>query len=201
VPYDSKFEDYYLPAALEAAELSRLDQAGRAYLDHLGAHRPWCPTTGRPAQTVTQRVARFITDYLFTRVDKLQVAGFDAKWKTINHLRATVPGLTRFPGGAGMVGAPGAQVAGQTMKTAEICLTVRVRAGEFSDTPRRREPLIAIGEAPRLPRCLRPAERLDCLDKLSHDISPPPAASGGIINIGGGAGGRQLDRQRDDLTP
>ena len=42
-----------------------------------------------------QRVARF-TDYLFTRVDKLQVAGFDAKWKTIN-LSATVPGLTRFP--------------------------------------------------------------------------------------------------------
>ena len=42
-----------------------------------------------------QRVARF-TDYLFSRIDKLQVAGFDPKWKTIN-LRATVPGLTRFP--------------------------------------------------------------------------------------------------------
>ena len=42
-----------------------------------------------------QRVARF-TDYLFNRVDRLQVAGFDAKWKTIN-LRAAVPGLTRFP--------------------------------------------------------------------------------------------------------
>ena len=36
------------------------------------------------------------TDYLFGRVDKLQVAGFDPQWKTIN-LRATVPALTRFP--------------------------------------------------------------------------------------------------------
>ncbi|HRI18336.1 MAG TPA: hypothetical protein PL196_07420 [Burkholderiaceae bacterium] len=42
-----------------------------------------------------QRVARF-TDYLFSRLDKLQVPGFDPKWKSIN-LGATVPGLTRFP--------------------------------------------------------------------------------------------------------
>ena len=27
---------------------------------------------------------------------------------------------------------------------------------------------------------LAPAERLDCLDKLSHDIAPPPRAPGGI---------------------
>ena len=42
-----------------------------------------------------QRIARF-TDYLFSRIDKLQAPGFDANWKTIN-LAATVPGLTRFP--------------------------------------------------------------------------------------------------------
>jgi hypothetical protein len=42
-----------------------------------------------------RRVARF-TEYLFTRLDKLQVPGFDPNWKTIN-LGATVPGLTRFP--------------------------------------------------------------------------------------------------------
>jgi hypothetical protein len=40
-----------------------------------------------------QRVARF-TDNLFSRIDKLQVAGFDPKWKAIN-LTASVPGLTR----------------------------------------------------------------------------------------------------------
>ena len=69
----------------------------------------FCPTTARsspwgrgssgynwPAGSNRyQRVARF-TDHLFSRIDKLQVAGFDPKWKTIN-LSATVPGLTRFP--------------------------------------------------------------------------------------------------------
>ena len=47
-----------------------------------------------PGSDRYRRVARF-TDYLFTRVDKLQVAGFDPKWKTIN-LRRTVPGLPAF---------------------------------------------------------------------------------------------------------
>ena len=40
------------------------------------------------------RIARF-TDYLFSRIDKLQAPGFDANWKTIN-LAASVPGLSRF---------------------------------------------------------------------------------------------------------
>src|SRR6266446_1474270 len=94
VPYDSKFEDYYLPAVLEAAEYPALIKPGEristisvptvlvSYSWPLGSDR-------------YRRVARF-TDYLFTRVDKLQVAGFDPQWKTIN-LRATVPGLARFP--------------------------------------------------------------------------------------------------------
>ncbi len=42
-----------------------------------------------------ERVARFV-DHLFSRIDKLQAPGFDAKWKSIN-LAATVPGLVRFP--------------------------------------------------------------------------------------------------------
>lgn len=42
-----------------------------------------------------RRVARFV-DYLFSRVDKLQVGGFDPQWQAIN-LRATAPGLDRFP--------------------------------------------------------------------------------------------------------
>src|SRR5258708_4987379 len=41
------------------------------------------------------RVDRFV-DYLFSRIEKLQGPGFDAKWKSIN-LGATVPGLARFP--------------------------------------------------------------------------------------------------------
>jgi TRAP-type uncharacterized transport system substrate-binding protein len=94
VTYDSKFEDYYQPAVLEAAEYPALIKPGEristisvptvlvSYNWPLGSDR-------------YRRVARF-TDYLFTRVDKLQAPGFDPQWKTIN-LRATVPGLTRFP--------------------------------------------------------------------------------------------------------
>jgi TRAP-type uncharacterized transport system substrate-binding protein len=92
--YDSKFEDYYLPAVLEAADYPALIKSGEhistiAVPTVLVAYN-WPAGTNR-----YQRVARF-TDYLFTRIDKLQAPGFDAKWKTIN-LAATVPGLTRFP--------------------------------------------------------------------------------------------------------
>jgi TRAP-type uncharacterized transport system substrate-binding protein len=94
VTYDAKFEDYYLPAALEAADYPNLIKAGEriatvAVSTALVSYN-WPGGSNR-----YQRVARF-SDYLFNRIDKLQVAGFDPKWKTIN-LGATVPGLARFP--------------------------------------------------------------------------------------------------------
>jgi TRAP-type uncharacterized transport system substrate-binding protein len=94
VTYDSKFEDYYLPAVLEAAEYPNLIKPGEristiAVPTALVAYN-WPAGSNRYL-----RVARF-TDTLFTRVDKLQVPGFDANWKTIN-LGAAVPGLARFP--------------------------------------------------------------------------------------------------------
>ena len=94
VTYDSKFEDYYLPAVLEAAEYPALIKPGEristiAVPTALVAYN-WPAGSDR-----YRRVARF-TDTLFTRVDKLQAPGFDAKWKTIN-LGAAVPGLARFP--------------------------------------------------------------------------------------------------------
>jgi hypothetical protein len=48
----------------------------------------------RPGSDRYRRVARFVDD-LFSRVDKLQAPGFDAKWKDVN-LSAKVPGLERF---------------------------------------------------------------------------------------------------------
>jgi len=94
VAFDSKFEDYYQPATLEAADYPALIRPGERV-----------PTISVPTVLVSynwpfgsnryQRVTRFV-DYLFSRVDKLQVAGFDPKWQSIN-LRATVPGLKRFP--------------------------------------------------------------------------------------------------------
>lgn len=94
VPYDGRFEDYYLPAVLEAGEYPGLIKAGErvstiAVPTALVAFN-WAPQTNR-----YERVARFV-DLLFSRVDKLQAPGFDAKWKSIN-LAATVPGLDRFP--------------------------------------------------------------------------------------------------------
>src|SRR6266478_10079128 len=93
VKYDSKFEDYYLPAALEASEYPGLIKPGERV-----------PTIAVPTALVAfnwptktnryQRVARFV-DVLFSRIDRLQAPGFDPKWKSIN-LAATVPGLSRF---------------------------------------------------------------------------------------------------------
>ena len=94
VPYDSKLEDYYLPATLEASDYPGLIKQG----EHV-------PTISIPTALVAfnwplnsnryERVARFV-DHLFSRIDKLQAPGFDPKWKSIN-LAATVPGLTRLP--------------------------------------------------------------------------------------------------------
>ena len=93
VKYESKFEDYYLPAVLEASEYPGLIKQGErvstiAVPTALVAFN-WPAKSNR-----YQRVARFV-DLLFTRIDKLQAPGFDPKWKSIN-LAATVPGLDRF---------------------------------------------------------------------------------------------------------
>ncbi|MGY3441172.1 MULTISPECIES: TAXI family TRAP transporter solute-binding subunit [unclassified Bradyrhizobium] len=94
VPYDSKFEDYYLPAALDAADYPNLikqgDRVATISVPTVLVAFNWPATSNR-----FERVARFV-DTLFSRIDKLQGPGFDPKWKSIN-LGATVPGLARFP--------------------------------------------------------------------------------------------------------
>ncbi|MEH2609800.1 TAXI family TRAP transporter solute-binding subunit [Bradyrhizobium sp. AZCC 1693] len=94
IPYDSKFEDYYLPAALDAADYPSLIKPGEQVTTIA------VPTAlvafNFPAKSNRfQRIARFV-DHLFSRIGKLQEPGFDPKWKLIN-LAATVPGLARFP--------------------------------------------------------------------------------------------------------
>ncbi|MDB5500856.1 MAG: hypothetical protein JWR89_758 [Tardiphaga sp.] len=93
VPYEGKFEDYYLPATLDSSDYPNLLKPGErvttiAVPTVLAAFN-WPSNTNR-----NERVARFV-DRLFSRIDRLQGPGFDPKWKSIN-LRATVPGLTRF---------------------------------------------------------------------------------------------------------
>ncbi|WP_407153954.1 TAXI family TRAP transporter solute-binding subunit [Bradyrhizobium sp. STM 3557] len=94
VPYESKLEDYYLPAALDATDYPGLIKQGEqvatiAVPTALVAYN-WPTKTKR-----FERVARFV-DHLFSQIEKLQGPGFDPKWKSIN-LAATVPGLVRFP--------------------------------------------------------------------------------------------------------
>jgi TRAP-type uncharacterized transport system substrate-binding protein len=92
IAYDGKFEDYYLPSALEPSDYPNLIKQGEristiAVPTVLLSYK-WPANSNR-----YERVARFV-DYLFSRVDKLQAPGFDPKWKSIN-LAATVPGIER----------------------------------------------------------------------------------------------------------
>ena len=93
VGYDARFEDYYLPTTIEAADYPNLLANGErietiAVPTILTAYN-WRNNTDR-----YRRVSRFV-EHLFGRIDKLQAPGFDAKWKDVN-LNAKVPGLDRF---------------------------------------------------------------------------------------------------------
>jgi TRAP-type uncharacterized transport system substrate-binding protein len=93
VEYASRFEDYYLPAMLEAGEYPGLIRQGER-IATISVPTALVAFNWPPGSNRYHRVARFV-DYLFGRIDKLQEPGFDPKWKAIN-LAATVPGLSRF---------------------------------------------------------------------------------------------------------
>jgi TRAP-type uncharacterized transport system substrate-binding protein len=94
VPYDAKFEDYYLPATLEAADYPNLIESGQR-IDTVSVPTVLVAYNWPAGSDRYLRVSRF-TAHLFSRIGKLQGQAFDPKWKTIN-LAATVPGLPRFP--------------------------------------------------------------------------------------------------------
>jgi TRAP-type uncharacterized transport system substrate-binding protein len=93
IEYDRRFEDYYLPSSLDSKDYPNLVPTGEriatiAVPTILAAYN-WQPQTER-----YRRMARFV-EHLFGRLDRLQSAGFDAKWKDVN-LRASIPSLSRF---------------------------------------------------------------------------------------------------------
>ena len=92
VAYDGKFEDYYLPSALEPSDYPSLIKQGERVstiaVPTVLLSFNWPRNSNR-----YERVARFV-DYLFSRIDRLQTPGFDPKWKSIN-LAGAVPGLAR----------------------------------------------------------------------------------------------------------
>jgi TRAP-type uncharacterized transport system substrate-binding protein len=109
VEYDAKFEDYYLPSTIDAKDYPNLVEKGAriatiAVPTILAAYN-WPQQSDR-----YQRVARLV-DSLFGRLDKLQSAGFDPKWRDVN-LRANVPSLARFQPAQEWLDRPQARTAG-----------------------------------------------------------------------------------------
>jgi TRAP-type uncharacterized transport system substrate-binding protein len=93
VNYETKFEDYYLPAVLEESDYPHLIKQGER-VSTIAVPTVLVAVNWPPRSNRYKRVARFV-DYLFSRINRLQEPGFDPKWKSIN-LAATVPGLARF---------------------------------------------------------------------------------------------------------
>jgi hypothetical protein len=93
VEYGPKFEDHYLPSYLEPTDYPNLVPRGER-IATIAVPTILAAFNWRPGSDRYRRVARFV-DELFSRVDKLQSPGFDAKWKDVN-LATRVPGLERF---------------------------------------------------------------------------------------------------------
>jgi TRAP-type uncharacterized transport system substrate-binding protein len=111
VEYGAKFEDYYLPSSIDAADYPSLVPKGEriatiAVPTILAAYN-WPQQSDR-----YRRVARLV-DHLFGRFDRLQSPGFDPKWKEVN-LRASVPSLGRFKPAQEWLDLPQAVTAGRS---------------------------------------------------------------------------------------
>jgi len=109
VEYDTKFEDYYLPSFIEATDYPSLVAKGERIatiaVPTILAAFNWPQRSDR-----YRRVARLV-DHLFSRLDKLQSAGFDPKWKQVS-LHAKVPSLERFRPAQEWLDRPQAMTAG-----------------------------------------------------------------------------------------
>ena len=92
--FSEKFQDYYTPSELTAADYPNLIAQGEKFetisVQALLAVYNWRPDTDR-----YRRCVRFV-EYLFERFDKLRVAPYQPGWKEMN-LAGTIPGWTRFP--------------------------------------------------------------------------------------------------------
>ena len=94
IEFSDKFQDYYTPSELTAADYPNLIGQGEKFetisVQALLAVYNWRPDTDR-----YRRCVRFV-EYLFERFDKLRVAPYQPGWKEMN-LAGTIPGWTRFP--------------------------------------------------------------------------------------------------------
>jgi len=90
------FEDFgfYLPSTLTANDYPDLIAPGQE-VETIAIPTILAVFNWQKGSDRYRRVAR-LTDYLFSRLEKLQGPGFHPKWKDVN-LNAKVPGLDRFP--------------------------------------------------------------------------------------------------------
>jgi TRAP-type uncharacterized transport system substrate-binding protein len=90
------FEDFgfYLPSTLTSNDYPDLIPQGQE-VETIAIPTILAAFNWQKGSDRYRRVAR-LTDYLFSRLDKLQGPGFHPKWKDVN-LGAKVPGLDRFP--------------------------------------------------------------------------------------------------------
>jgi TRAP-type uncharacterized transport system substrate-binding protein len=93
VPFEERFQDYYLPTTIDATDYPNLIAKGER-IDSIAAPTFLAAYNWRENSDRYRRISRFVQT-LFSRIDKLQGAGFDGKWKDVN-LNARVPGLMRF---------------------------------------------------------------------------------------------------------
>src|SRR3954449_3964981 len=109
VEYSAKIEDYYLPSSIEPTDYPSLVRSGERVatiaVPTILAAFNWPQRSDR-----YRRVARLV-DHLFSRLDKLQSAGFDPKWKQVS-LHAKVPSLDRFRPAQEWLDRPQAMMAG-----------------------------------------------------------------------------------------
>jgi TRAP-type uncharacterized transport system substrate-binding protein len=106
VEFGSKFEDYYVPAELTAADYPNLIAQGESVqtisVPALLAVYNWNKDTDR-----YRRCVRFV-EYLFNRFDKLREKPYQPGWKDMN-LAGIIPGWTRFPPAEALVAKAAAQ--------------------------------------------------------------------------------------------
>jgi TRAP-type uncharacterized transport system substrate-binding protein len=90
------FEDFelYLPSTLTSNDYPDLIPQGQE-VETIAIPTILAAFNWQKGSDRYRRVAR-LTDYLFSRLDKLQGPGFHPKWKDVN-LNAKVPGLDRLP--------------------------------------------------------------------------------------------------------
>ncbi len=194
VSHDSKFEDYYLPAFLEASDYPALVKAGERI-----------PTLAVPTVLATynwpansnryQRVARF-TDYLFSSIDKLQVPRLRRQLED-DQPRRDGARPQSLPPGTGMAGSPGSPERADAMKIRDRlrgrCAGTRACSNDGTANRRLRKQAASM-------RSL--ANRRE--DEVSGPALAHPRAGARPLAVGGRCRGhgspRELGGQRNDFA-